>query len=240
MQIKLFCLGYAGASASFYNVWKKHLADFIDLRPVDLPGRGSRINEPFVTTMKQAVDDVYNTISGDLYEPYSIFGYSLGSWLTSELCSKIKLNGLKEPDHIFFAAKEPPHFKTKVDDYHKLPKEQFVNEIINNGGTPKELLEDEDFIDYLLPTMRADYEILDNFIHKKNNSKFNSNITVLTGISDNIIDNENIDEWKNYTQGSYELVNYKDGHFFIHNYTKHITNLINQTLLKYSNESVYK
>ncbi len=43
---KLFCVPFAGGSAANFTAWKKYLHDSIELNPVELSGRGKRLNEP--------------------------------------------------------------------------------------------------------------------------------------------------------------------------------------------------
>ena len=41
-KINLFCLPYAGSSASVFFKWKKYLDEDIMLYPIELAGRGKR------------------------------------------------------------------------------------------------------------------------------------------------------------------------------------------------------
>ena len=44
-KLRLFCLPYAGGSAVIYNNWFKSLPPEVEVCPVQLPGRGSRMLE---------------------------------------------------------------------------------------------------------------------------------------------------------------------------------------------------
>ena len=43
--VRLFCFPYAGGAAFAYRGWEKHLPREVELYPVELPGRGSRLRE---------------------------------------------------------------------------------------------------------------------------------------------------------------------------------------------------
>ena len=47
--MRLFCLPYSGGSAMFYARWRRLLPAWIDVRPVEWPGRGARMDEPLAT-----------------------------------------------------------------------------------------------------------------------------------------------------------------------------------------------
>lgn len=231
MKMNLFCLPYAGASASLYNKWKNYLLDFINLKPIELPGRGMKIMDEYITNIHDAVNNIYNGIKSEINdEPYAIFGYSLGSWLAFELCLKIKQENMKAPSHVFFAAKEPPHYKTTEHSNYLLSDDKFIDTILKKGGTPLELFEDDDFIEFLLPTMRADYEMLDKYIYNSGHITINSDMTVLNGLNDTVIDNSNMHEWERYGAYNFDKIDFDEGHFFIHTNTKKIVNEINQKL----------
>ncbi len=57
-KIRLFCLPYAGGSAMVFSKWKDGLDKSILLQPLELAGRGKRINESNYNTAEEAAVDV--------------------------------------------------------------------------------------------------------------------------------------------------------------------------------------
>ncbi len=53
--VQLFCLPCSGASAMVYARWKRRLPEGVKLKPLDLPGRGARMDEPALTEMATLV-----------------------------------------------------------------------------------------------------------------------------------------------------------------------------------------
>lgn len=43
-KVRIFCIPYAGGSASIYNKWKKYVGSDFELILIELAGRGSRFN----------------------------------------------------------------------------------------------------------------------------------------------------------------------------------------------------
>lgn len=83
---------------------------------------------------------------------------------------------------------------------HKLSDKDFVARLGALGGTPKEILENEEFMAFLLPSLRADFEIAETFTREapKDKERLPCPVTVLCGQDDVLVDAAR-DEWAKYT-----------------------------------------
>ena len=229
-EMRLYCFPYAGGSAAVFNRWRTYLNRKIELVPVELAGRGVRFKEAFYGSMLEAIDDLYSKINSTLdHSPYALFGHSMGSILVYELCHKIIAENRKGPTHIFLSGKCPPHIKKEEKIFHTLPIERFKEEIFKMGGTPRGVLENRELMDIFIPILKADYQILETYKFIPKDIKLNVGITVFNGISDNI-GCEVMLEWGKYTSESSQIYQFEGGHFFIHNHTAEIVEIINRTL----------
>lgn len=68
-QLTLIALAHAGGSAKGLVHFRRHLPDAIELRPVDLPGRGSRFSEPLMAARAALVEK----LAGTLQRPYALW-----------------------------------------------------------------------------------------------------------------------------------------------------------------------
>lgn len=231
-KIKLFCLPYAGSSAMIYQQWSKYMDKHIDLHPVELVGRGSRIDIPFYDSISDAVSDVCCSIKKYIDDtPYAIFGHSMGSWIAFELYHELAKLGLHKPEHLFFSGNSAPHLKKKRKKMiYTLPKNEFKDEILKLGGTPSEIFEDSTLASIFLPVIRADYKITENYLYTERKNKIECGVTVLCGRDDEITQ-DGINGWKEHVKNQCEIVYFRGGHFFLHDNVESITNIINKTLL---------
>lgn len=230
-NIKLFCLPYAGGSATVYHRWGKYLDSAVELCPIELAGRGMRFSEPCYNDFNETVEDLYQIISSQLGQgPFAFFGHSMGSLLTYALVHKLKRNGYQEPMHIFFSGRYPPHIM-KDRDVHLLPDEEFKKEIFKYGGTPKGLMENEDLLKVFLPILRADYKVINTYNHESKDEKIQCSFSILNGKQDFEVINYNMDEWKDYTSGECYFYEFDGGHFYINDKVEEITEIINDTLI---------
>jgi len=62
-DLRLFCFPYAGGSALIFRRWQNVLPATVEICPVQLPGRGSRLHE----TLLSDLDSLVETIAGALF-----------------------------------------------------------------------------------------------------------------------------------------------------------------------------
>jgi len=228
-KVKLFCVPYAGGSAMIYNKWKSHLPDYIELCPIELAGRGSRIAEPFYTGLEAAVEDIYATISVDISNyDYAFFGHSMGALLVYEVLQKIKALGNKLPLHAFFSGRKPPHAK-REKIFSSLSTEEFEKEIMSLGGTPPDLFKHPELKEIFVPILRSDFKISETVVERPEISKLPFDISALVG-KEEFITSEEAEGWQLHTSGNYSMYTIKGGHFFLLEETKAVTKIINQTI----------
>lgn len=235
--INLFCFPFAGGSSTYYMRWQKYLHPGIDLKIIELSGRGNRITEPLYEEFEELIDDVYMKIRNQLLEkPYALFGHSMGSLITYELTRVIQQKDNNLPVHLFCSGRNSPN-KKSITSMHKLPDEEFKNEVLLLGGTPKEVLAWEELMEIFMPILKSDFKIVENYEHRfiYGNEKVRVPMTILNGIQDQLIDIKELEEWREFSteQCSFHLFN--DDHFFINKHVGDITKIINNTLIDEKN-----
>ncbi len=228
-KIILYCLPYAGGSASVYNKWQKFFDNSIELRPIELPGRGKKFSTPFYNTLEEAANNIFKEIKDDINRNRAaFFGHSMGASLVYEIVQKIINSDKSNPVHVFFSGQCPPHIMKKSDIY-KLDEVSFKNKILELNGTPKEIYENQELFDIYIPILRADYKLIET--HKFSNFlKWNIDITVFHGKVDGEVNMNEALEWSNYTDGGFRFVEFEGGHFFINEKAEDIAKEINSSL----------
>lgn len=232
-KIKLFCFPYAGGSAFIYNTWKKLLDASIELKAIELAGRGTRINDPFYPSFDVMIDDVFGAIKYDLSQGhYALFGHSLGTLICYQLIERIKEEGLPKPKHVFFSGRGAPHVPNENEKmYHLMDAEELKREVVSMGGKAREFFEYPELMELFLPVLKQDFKMSNAFKAKSEICRYDGDITVFLGKEDESTAKQN-DGWKDYTSQLCQLNYFKGGHFFIHDEMEKIVSLINLELLK--------
>lgn len=71
--VRLFCIPYGGGGVHIFQSWPRHLPDWIDVRAIQGPGRGSRLNEAPITTVRDFVESAAAATEDLLDLPFAFF-----------------------------------------------------------------------------------------------------------------------------------------------------------------------
>lgn len=230
-RLKLFCFPYAGGSAVIYSKWRRYLDPGIELRAVELAGRGKRIHEGLYRNVADAVSDIMDLIKNEIKDtPYALFGHSMGSMIAYELARKISTDGFPPPRHVFFSGRGAPHLrKEKEQLYHLMEDEEFRTAVLELGGTSPEFFHHPELLELFLPMLRNDFRLAEERDRADDISLLDVNITVLTGKDDDLTV-EQIQAWKQYTTRFCNIHYFEGGHFFINDDITGVVEIINDTL----------
>ncbi|QKG84603.1 thioesterase [Kroppenstedtia pulmonis] len=233
-MIKLFCVPYAGGSAWAFTKWKTKLHPSIQLVPLELSGRGRRITEPLYEDMESIVDDIYPVIQQEIKSggPFAIFGHSLGGLVVYELCHRMMETGDPMPVHVFVSGKGAPHRKKEREGLlHLLDDEPFMEEIFKLGGTPREVMENKELFQLVVPVLKSDYRIAEMYVHDSNKKDLPCDLSILYGTEDDIPE-EHMSAWRELISGTGTLYPFPGDHFFIHDpeTMEEVIDVINSTL----------
>jgi linear gramicidin dehydrogenase lgrE len=231
-SIKLFCIPYSGGSANVYYKWKKELKSDIELCPIEIAGRGRRINEPFYETVDEAAEDISDHILKEINEDtnYAIWGHSMGALLAYESYFKLMEKCSKEPDHIFFSGRKAPQDEMNHTEYYKLPDDEFLKMVFVYGGNTREIIQNEELAKIFIPILRADFKIAETYTYKPRDKKVMCDITVVNGKSDFSVMEVELDKWSKVAGKKCYYHWISGNHFFITENSKETVQYLNQTL----------
>ncbi|WP_078393735.1 thioesterase II family protein [Shouchella patagoniensis] len=224
--LRIICIPYAGGSAAIYKSWEKLAGKDVQLYALQLPGRGGRYEEKPYTQMDNLVIDLFNEIRELFQEdtPYIIFGHSMGALIGYELVRVIRKNGLNMPKHFIVSAAAAPS-TPRNGKTHKLSTQDLQNVLQDYNGTPNEILENLEMLEMFLPSIRADFELVEEYCYTQD-CPLNCPITALWGTKDHLVNIREIEKWKYHTDKKFQIKQFEGDHFFIHNYTPDIVDLV--------------
>lgn len=214
--LRLFCFPYAGGLASAYRAWQADLPPEVEVCAVQLPGRETHWVRPAFTSLPRLVDVLEEVLGPLLDRPYALAGHSMGGTIAFELARRLQAR--RPPVHVFVSGTRAPHLPDPRGPRHALPREALVQEIRELGGTPPEVLEHEELMSFVLPLMRADFELNDTHAHLPG-PPLECPLSAFGGAHDPIVPAEAVEAWRSYTCGGFRLRMFDGDHFFIH--TRH-------------------
>lgn len=217
-RLRLFCLPYAGGSAQIYTRWQHLLPAGVEVCPVELPGRGTRFDEPPVGDVERLAADLTRTVAGEITAagggPFALLGYSYGSILAFEIARRLEhLHGLAA-EHLLVAAIRAPGWPGPLVPVRRLSDERLRARLDALGGTPPELLADAEFMALMTPVLRADFGIADSYL-LRSGPVVSCPLTVFGGTEDHGVSRAALEAWRECTTGAFALHHLPGGHFFL-------------------------
>jgi len=215
-KVRLFCFPYSGASASMYYPWIDVLPTAIEICPVQLPGRGSRVSEKPISNLTDLVDQIYINIIPYIDKPFALFGHSMGALVSFELARKLKQYGKEPPIYLFVSGHNAPHLPDTYDHIHQLPESEFIENVRMMNGTPDEVLKDPELRDLIIPILRADFTICETYKHMSSDP-LDCPICACGGLNDKYIDRDGMKAWQNHTNDKVTVRLFPGDHFYLNN-----------------------
>lgn len=212
-KLRFFCFPYAGGSASAYMPWIDHLPKNVEVVLLQPPGRGSRYSEVAHEDMESLTSEVVAEQNFFTETPCVFFGHSLGSRVAFEVAKEFQSRGLLVPQHFVASGSCAPHLPKKLEAIHSLPDWAFVNKLDRLNGTPKEVLQNKELMQLMLPSLRTDFRIAE--LHVAKPQVLACPITVFYGTEDEEVTIEKVNAWQELSKFTINTFAFRGGHFFI-------------------------
>lgn len=200
-----------------YRNWKALFPSHLSVHPFEMPGKGIRFKEPPYTNIKNLVEDLGKWFLEHAEFEFSLFGHSLGALIAFELAKYLEKNGISPKLLIVSGCRAPrsvfPDEKDKA--HYEQSDEELIKTLRRLNGTPEEILQSTDFLKAILPVIRADFFMFDNYSSTLINP-LRCPIQVYGGDMDAEVPLQTLYDWKNYTTHSCKVTMLKGGHFFLH------------------------
>ncbi|MGH9360354.1 MAG: thioesterase II family protein, partial [Thermoanaerobaculia bacterium] len=213
-RFRLFCLPYAGGGASIYRAWRGELPAGVELCPVQLPGRETRLREPPFTRLEPLVAALADALPFAAL-PFAFFGHSMGALVAFELARELRRRGGPEPLHLFLSGRRGPLVPSREEPIYDLPEAQFLERLRQLNGMPEEVLGHGELMALLLPLLRADFALHETWSHRPE-EPLAAGISAFGGLADPEVTREDLEGWRGETRGRFHLRSFPGDHFFLH------------------------
>jgi medium-chain acyl-[acyl-carrier-protein] hydrolase len=214
-SLRLFCFPYAGSGAIVYRGWQGQLPPRVEVCPVQLPGRGGRLQERPYTRLSAMVEEMAGALAPLFDMPFAFFGHSMGGMISFELARLLRGRGGREPAHLFISGRRAPHLPPDEPPTYGLPEPEFIDKVRELNGTPREVLEHPELMQLLLPVLRADFEVVQTYEYEPG-PPLDAPVSVFGGLLDGEVSREDLEAWRGHTRGPFRLRMLPGDHFFLH------------------------
>jgi medium-chain acyl-[acyl-carrier-protein] hydrolase len=212
-SVRLFCFPYAGGGDSIFRSWQQIVPDTIEVCPVQLPGRGARLDEPPCTEINKLIRLAGAALAPHLDKPFAFFGHSMGALISFELAHHLRNHYNAQPVHLFVSGRCSPQTMSEPIDLNEF--DSALPEMLRRyNGTPAEALENPELMELVLPVLRADLALCTSYVYTSK-PPFSFAITAFGGLDDHGVPRRCIENWREHTTGHFALRMLPGDHFFL-------------------------
>jgi medium-chain acyl-[acyl-carrier-protein] hydrolase len=235
-RIRLFCFPYAGAGASIFRGWASSLPAEIEIIPVQLPGRETRIREAPLRRIGSLVDLLVHELDYQT-KPFAFFGHSMGALISYQLAHKLRDLGRPGPVHLFISGRRAPEIPEDDSLMYQLDDGALLEKLRQLNGTPEEVFKYPELVDFWLQIFRADLELCETYLYE-DTTQLTCPITAFGGLEDAHVQREEMDRWRSHTLGDFELHMLPGDHFFLRQSQETLLRAIENDLKAIPSQSV--
>ncbi|MGJ4928868.1 thioesterase II family protein [Bradyrhizobium sp. HKCCYLRH3095] len=223
-KLRLFCLPYAGGGAAIYRGWSREFPSTIDVRAVRLPGREQRAAEPAWTNLEQVAAALARALLPLLDQPFAFFGHSMGGAIAYEVARVLARDHGRMASGFMASACRAPQLPSSRPWLHPLPDRKLLDELRRLGGTAPSVLDNAELMQLVLPTLRADLQLIETYVAARPSS-LDCPIVAFSGLRDFEVGRDDIAAWRQVGNGDFRLHVVEGDHFFINSERERLISL---------------
>ncbi|MEU2287220.1 alpha/beta fold hydrolase [Streptomyces sp. NPDC013178] len=209
--MRLYCFHSAGAGTLSFAPWPRLLGPSVEVVPVLLPGRDTRVREARVTDLTGLHRELHGAIDTRPGDPYALYGHSLGGLVAHHLAVTWHRFAETPPRLLVVGAALPPHVPLPLLDTDE-PTERQLLELLSHSGALS--LSRDVLYRYLLPLLRDDLALA-RALRRAANRPAGVPLLAVSGARDTLADARRMAGWDRWTTAGFTARTVPGDHFFV-------------------------
>ena len=208
---RLICFPYAAGSSLTYRPWQKAIPD-VQVVALDYPGHLLRPRERLIRTMLKLVDHLAAELEPLADSPFVLCGSSLGALVAFEMAQVLEARGHAPRGLVVLCCPSPAALPLHPP-IAGLPDKAFLEIFAERyGGSVRRLLDHPDGVQLILPMIRADMELFEDYSRSPGGT-VSCPIIALAGRDDRAAPLEHVRTWGQFTTSVADVTEVHGGHF---------------------------
>ncbi len=212
-RVRLVCFPHAGGAASFFRDWPQLLAADIDVSAICYPGREDRYLEPFAADMAELAGTLAGALTPFLDRPTAFFGHSMGASVAHEVALRLEERHGFVLDRLLVSSRAAPS-RLRSTGVSRAGDDVLLRDVRTLGGAVSGALDDPGLRELLLPVIRADYRLTDDY-RPGTPRPLAAPVSAFLGDGDPHVSPQDMRAWAACTRAGFELTVLPGDHFYL-------------------------
>jgi len=167
--------------------------------------------------MAELVAALGDSIEAHPGEPFAFFGHSMGAIVAFELARLLRRRNQPAPRMLVASGARAPQFRRAHVPPPEPGEAEFVEALRRFEGTPREVLDNPNLLQLILPALREDAAIYRNYIYAEE-PPLDCPIRAYGGAEDPNVRREHLEGWAVETTAAFAVRVFPGGHFYLRTY----------------------
>ncbi|WP_237384473.1 polyketide synthase [Sulfidibacter corallicola] len=233
---RLFCIPYGVRGASLYREWQAKLPDYIEVCPIQFPGKETRIRERPYGHIVDLVDGMEEALMPMFDKPFAFYGHSGGGFFAWRLVHRLWQRGIGSLKHLFIGGFTAPTIwpnpvtiftkaAFRASGLSRMPTPQELaqlseeqrQEIWNYYGELFDMVTMPDEAKRAVePATVEEWSILESYQPDEREPVFDVPLTAIHGRGDRVVSEIEMRAWRELTTGRFQFRVLPGSHLFLH------------------------
>ena len=212
--MKLFCLAYAGGTATTaYQKMKSRLYPGIDVVPVNIPGRVEKETSP-PKTVDELISRLVQQVGSMLENDWAILGHSYGAGLAFEIARRAEKGG--NPARLcIISGRRAPKSDRRNHNFARLDDDMLLTRVAEWGALPPEYFAHPALRSLAAVRLREDFQFSDS-LHERDPMPLRyTPLYVMAGTNDPVAPPREVLGWRSRTLTRSSFDKFEGDHFFL-------------------------
>lgn len=223
---RIFCFPHGGGNPRSFKSWLSHFPEDVELICLNLPGRGGRSSEPAIHDMNTLTSLVISGLREYCDRPFMFFGHSMGALVAYEVARVLEASDVQSPFHLVLSGHKAADVPPDELPMYQYTDDKLADLIYSLGVIPDEAMEDKELLlDYLLPSVRADFEIAETY-DRALAKPLGISISAMGGRQDTLLDENDLNGWSRLTTAHFSCEMFEGGHFYVEDLAESVISVL--------------